>query len=75
MLVRHFGFLGNRCRARRLPEIRAALGAPAPEAAELQDPARPFRLPLPQVSPGTEASHRPSAAHRHDPGGPTRSPL
>jgi hypothetical protein len=24
-----FGFLGNRCRARRLPEIRAALAAPA----------------------------------------------
>lgn len=62
MRVRHFGFRGNRCRARRLPEIRAALQAPAPEAAELQDPARPFRLPLPQFSSGTEAGHRPSAA-------------
>ena len=27
MRVRHFGFLANRCRARRLPEIRAAIDA------------------------------------------------
>jgi hypothetical protein len=33
MRVRHFGFLANRCRARRLEEIRAALAAPPPAAA------------------------------------------
>jgi len=31
MRVRHFGFLANRCRARRLVQIRAALAAPLPE--------------------------------------------
>ncbi|MEY6434314.1 transposase, partial [Thioalkalicoccus limnaeus] len=33
MRVRHYGFLANRCRARRLPEIRAALAAPPPTVA------------------------------------------
>jgi hypothetical protein len=32
MRVRHFGFLANRCRARRLPEIRAAIAAPTATA-------------------------------------------
>ena len=34
MRVRHFGFLANRCRAQRLPAIRAALAAPPPAVAE-----------------------------------------
>ena len=44
MRVRHSGFLANRCRAQRLPEIRAALAAPAPhsEAGEPQQRPRPF---------------------------------
>jgi len=37
--VRHFGFLANRCRARRLPEIRAALEAPATATPETEAPA------------------------------------
>ena len=32
MRVRHFGFLANRCRRRRLAEIRTALAAPPPPA-------------------------------------------
>ena len=39
MRVRHFGFLANRCRARRLAEIRAALAAPAPPTPETEAPA------------------------------------
>jgi hypothetical protein len=31
MRVRHFGFLANRCRSRRLAQIRTALAAPPPE--------------------------------------------
>jgi hypothetical protein len=31
MRIRHFGFLANRCRERRLTEVRAALDAPPPE--------------------------------------------
>jgi hypothetical protein len=31
MPVRHRGFLANRCRARRLAQIRTALAAPPPE--------------------------------------------
>jgi hypothetical protein len=31
MRVRHFGFLANRCRTRRLAQIRTALAAPPPE--------------------------------------------
>jgi hypothetical protein len=43
MRVRHYGFLANRCRARRLPEIRAALAAPAPPAAAAEThPGAPF---------------------------------
>ena len=33
MRVRHFGFLANRCRTRRLAQIRTALAAPPPERA------------------------------------------
>ena len=42
MRVRHFGFLANRCRARRLAEIRTALEAPAPEVATAPERAAPF---------------------------------
>jgi hypothetical protein len=42
MRVRHFGFLANRCRARRLAEIRTALDAPAPEVAKAPENASPF---------------------------------
>ena len=52
MRVRHFGFLANRCRARRLADIRAALAAPAPAVAEPQ-PAAPFDgYPCPQCRTG-----------------------
>jgi hypothetical protein len=42
MRVRHFGFLANRCRARRLVAIRTALEAPDPEVAETQAETVPF---------------------------------
>jgi hypothetical protein len=42
MRVRHFGFLANRCRARRLAEIRTALSAPPPEASAPETPAARF---------------------------------
>ncbi len=42
MRVRHFGFLANRCRARRLAVIRTALAAPAPPVAEAHAPTAPF---------------------------------
>ncbi|NEV65444.1 transposase, partial [Thiorhodococcus minor] len=46
MRVRHFGFLANRCRARRLPEIRAAIAAPvatpSPDADAQAETGRPF---------------------------------
>ena len=40
MRIRHFGFLANRCRTRRLAEIRAAIVAPAPENTST-DPEKP----------------------------------
>jgi hypothetical protein len=42
MRVRHFGFLANRCRARRLVAIRTALEAPDPEVAKTQAETVPF---------------------------------
>lgn len=39
---RHFSFLANRCRARRLAEIRSALAAPLPAAAQSQEQPTPF---------------------------------
>ena len=38
MRVRHFGFLANRCRARRLAQIRTALVAPPPEQTPGSEP-------------------------------------
>jgi hypothetical protein len=37
MRVRHFGFLVNRCRALRLPEIRAAISAESGEATRVKE--------------------------------------
>jgi len=42
MRVRHFGFLANRCRARRLVEIRTALAAPIPPASAPPETTAPF---------------------------------
>ena len=42
MRVRHFGFLANRCRARCLELIRAALAAPAPQPATEPAATAPF---------------------------------
>jgi hypothetical protein len=43
MRVRHFGFLANRCRTRRLEEIRTALAAaPPPAATQEAAPTVPF---------------------------------
>ena len=40
--VRHYGFLANRCRAQRLAQIRTALAAPPPAAAERREPTARF---------------------------------
>jgi hypothetical protein len=75
MRVRHFGFLANRCRARRLPEIRTALEAPATEPAEPQEQAAPFDgYPCPKCRKGRMQVIAPLAPQRRDPGGSTRSP-
>ncbi len=42
MRVRHYGFLANRCRAKRLPQIRAAIAAPPPADAAEASEAVPF---------------------------------
>jgi hypothetical protein len=53
MLVRHFGFLANRCRARCLALIRTALAAPVPESAEAPAVTAPFDgYPCPTCRPG-----------------------
>jgi hypothetical protein len=75
MRVRHFGFLANRCRARRLPEIRAALEAPAPEVAEPQDQAAPFDgYPCPKCRQGQLRVTAHLAPQRRNGGGLTHSP-
>ena len=53
MRVRHFGFLANRCRARRLAEIRTALEAPAPAVAEEPESTRrpSTAIPVPPAAP------------------------
>jgi hypothetical protein len=54
MRVRHYGFLADRCRAQRLPQIRAALAAPAPpaEAAETYQGAPFDGYPCPRCRSG-----------------------
>jgi len=43
MRVRHYGFLANRCRQRRLGQIRQALDAPAPDPVDQQPLPAPWR--------------------------------
>ena len=47
-----FGFLANRCRARRLADIRTALATPAPAVAEKPPAARFDGYPCPQCRTG-----------------------
>jgi hypothetical protein len=75
MRVRHFGFLANRCRARRLSEIRAALDAPPPSATEAKEETVPFDgYPCPKCRKRRMQVIAHLAPQRRDPGGPTRSP-
>jgi hypothetical protein len=75
MRVRHFGFLANRCRARRLGEIRDALAAPPPERAEEAAAPVPFNgYPCPKCRQGNLRVTATLAPQRRDSGGPTRSP-
>ena len=75
MRVRHFGFLANRCRARRLTDIRAALEAPPPQAPEAKEQAAPFDgYPCTKCRKGRMQVIAHLAPQRRDPGGPTRSP-
>ena len=70
MRVRHFGFLANRCRARRLGQIRAALEAPPPEATETPKEAAPFDgYPCPQCRQGRLQVTGRLAPQRHPPRG------
>lgn len=50
--VRHFGFLANRCRAKRLVQLRAALAAPPPVAAQPERPAHFDGIPCPKCRTG-----------------------
>ena len=52
MRVRHFGFLANRCRAQRLAQIRAALAAPPPAAAQPEQAAPGDGYPCPKCRTG-----------------------
>jgi len=75
MRVRHFGFLANRCRARRLSEIRAALDALPPQAAAAKEDTAPFDgYPCPKCRKGRMQVTAHLAPQRRDPGGSTRSP-
>jgi hypothetical protein len=75
MRVRHFGFLANRCRARRLGEIRDALAAPPPAPAEEKEsPAPCADYPCPKCRQGHLRVTATLAPQRRDSGGPTRSP-
>jgi hypothetical protein len=75
MRVRHFGFLANRCRARRLGEIRVALEAPPPQAPPAKAETTPFDgYPCPKCHKGRLQVTARLAPQRRNPGGPTRSP-
>ncbi|HSQ08875.1 MAG TPA: IS91 family transposase [Chromatiaceae bacterium] len=75
MRVRHFGFLANRCRARRLSEIRVALEAPPPQAPAAKAETAPFDgYPCPKCHKGRLQVTARLAPQRSNPGGPTRSP-
>ena len=75
MRVRHFGFLANRCRATRLAQIRAALEAQPPQAAEAKEETAPFGgYHCPKCRKGRMQVAAHLAPQRRDPGGSTRSP-
>lgn len=69
MRVRHFGFLANRCRARRLAAIRTALAAPPPPDTETKKPTAPFDgYPCPTCRTGRLWVTARLAPQRHDRG-------
>jgi hypothetical protein len=75
MRVRHFGFLANRCRARRLSEIRTGLEAPPPQAAEAKEETVPFDgYPCPKCRKGRMQVTAHLAPQRRNGGGLTHSP-
>ena len=69
MRVRHYGFLANRCRAQRLPEIRAALAAPPPPATAASEAAPFDGYPCPRCRSGRLRVRARLIAPRRDPGG------
>jgi len=70
MRVRHYGFLANRCRAQRLPEIRAAIAAPPPADPTEAGEAAPFDgYPCPTCRTGRLRVRAQLIAPRRDPGG------
>ncbi len=75
MRVRHFGFLANRCRARRLGEIRVALEAPSPQTPAAKAETAPCAgYPCPKCHQGRLQVTARLAPQRRNPGRPTRSP-
>ncbi len=65
MRVRHFGFLANRCRRKRLEAIRTALAAPA--VAADPEPTAPFDgYPCPTCRTGRLHVTARLAPHRRD---------
>jgi hypothetical protein len=70
MRVRHFGFLANRCRAKRLVTIRSALAAPPPaHARTTTEPAAYTGHPCPTCRKGHLRVSAHLAPVRRDPGG------
>ena len=70
MRVRHFGFLANRCRAKRLVAIRSALPAPPPVPARAKtEPATYAGHPCPTCRKGQLRVCAHLAPVRRDPGG------
>jgi hypothetical protein len=70
MRVRHFGFLANRCRAKRLVTIRSALAAPPPaHARTTTEPAAYTVHPCPTCRKGHLRVSAHLAPVRRDPGG------
>jgi hypothetical protein len=70
MRVRHFGFLANRCRAKRLVAIRSALAAPPPLSARAKtEPATYAGHPCPTCRKGQLHVCAHLAPVRRDPGG------
>ena len=69
MRVRHFGFLANRCRAKRLGQIRTALAAPPPLCRKTKtEPAAYAGHPCPKCRKGQLHVSAHLAPARRDPG-------